>query len=960
MLNRCFTLSFICLTVIIAVVTGIQMPIAKADNLSKQSHRILKSASEFDYPPFALVRPDGSADGFSVDLLKAVTQAVGLEVTFTVGPWHKIKQELVDGHLDVLPLVSYSEEREEVFDFTVPYLRMHGTIFVRKGEKTISGRADLKDKEVIVMRGDTAHEYVVHENLSDKLILTDTFEEAMRLLSEGKHDAVIIQQLVGLQLIKKLGISNVVNVSSLQETSLKLVDKPLFGFEQKFCIAVQEGDKKLLALLNERLAIAVANGTYDELYEKWFSPILPQPPVPLTLILKHVLFILVPILFPLGIVGLWYLRREVKKKTLNLQQEIKERKAAEEELRLERYRAQRYLDTVEAIIVALDRKGRITLINNKGCKLFGCHEDELIGQHWFSTCLPQPDGMESVYPIFSKLMGGDIEAAEYSENSIVSRKGELRQIAWHNRLMRDKQGRIIGTLSAGEDITERKRTEEALRENEKKYRTLFNMESDALALIDIETGNMLEVNKAFIDLYGYSRDEILRMKNSDFSAEPDRTRKSTHDRRSYVPVRYHKKKDGTVFPTEITASIFEYRGRDVHIAAIRDTTERMRLEAHFRRLQKMESLGLLAGGVAHDLNNILSGIVSYPEIILLDLPEDSKLRKPIETMQRSGQRAAAIVADLLTIARGVATTKEILNLNELVNSYLKSPEFHKLQQSHPAVAINTDLDPSVLNLSGSNVHLRKVIMNLVSNASEAIEGSGNVTISTENRYIEKPLKGYEDVKINEYVVLRVSDDGSGIASDEIERIFEPFYSKKVMGRSGTGLGLTVVWNVIQDHQGYIDVKSDASGTSFEIYFPISREEISGSKTPAQIQEYKGNGETILVVDDDESQREISCNMLGILGYKAKSVFSGEEAVEYLKENTVDLILLDMILDPGINGRETYEQIIKIHPNQKAIIVSGFAETDEVKKTQKLGAGQYIKKPFTLEMIGLAVKQELEK
>jgi CheY-like chemotaxis protein len=276
------------------------------------------------------------------------------------------------------------------------------------------------------------------------------------------------------------------------------------------------------------------------------------------------------------------------------------------------------------------------------------------------------------------------------------------------------------------------------------------------------------------------------------------------------------------------------------------------------------------------------------------------------------------------------------------------------------VAIHTDLDPSLFNLSGSNVHLRKVVMNLVSNASEAIEGSGNVTISTENCYIDKPLKGYEDVKINEYIVLTVSDDGSGIASGEIERIFEPFYSKKVMGRSGTGLGLAVVWNVVQDHGAYIDVKSDANGTSFELYFPISREDTSDSKTPVPIQKCKGNGEKILVVDDVKSQREISCNMLDILGYKTKSVSSGKETIEYLKENTVDLILLDMIMDPGINGRETYEQVINIHPNQKAIIVSGFAETKEVKETQKLGAGQYIKKPFTLEMIALAVKEELEK
>jgi len=251
-------------------------------------------------------------------------------------------------------------------------------------------------------------------------------------------------------------------------------------------------------------------------------------------------------------------------------------------------------------------------------------------------------------------------------------------------------------------------------------------------------------------------------------------------------------------------------------------------------------------------------------------------------------------------------------------------------------------------------------MNLVGNASEAIEGSGNVTISTMNRYIDRPLRGYDDVIIGEYVILSVSDDGSGISSDDLEKIFEPFYSKKVMGRSGTGLGLAVVWNVLQDHKGYIDVITDENGTTFELYFPITRDEVSDKDLSIPIKDYKGNGEIILVIDDVKSQRDLSCKMLNILDYKTETVPSGEEAVEYLKENTVDLLFLDMIMDPGINGRETYERIAKIHPNQKAVIVSGFAETDEVKKAQKLGAGKYIKKPFTLEKIGLAVKKELEK
>jgi len=409
------------------------------------------------------------------------------------------------------------------------------------------------------------------------------------------------------------------------------------------------------------------------------------------------------------------------------------------------------------------------------------------------------------------------------------------------------------------------------------------------------------------------------------------------------------------------------RNTQLYEAAQSESNTRKRAEEALResekklaRSRKMESIGLLAGGVAHDLNNVLSGIVSYPELLLMDLPEDSKLRKPIETIQETGHRATAIVQDLLTVARGVAIVKEPMNMNEIVECYLLSPEFEKIKYFHPAVSFKTNLDAELFNINGSEAHHRKIVMNLVTNASEAIEDIGNVIISTMNRYVDRPLKGYDMVTTGEYAVLSVKDNGPGIPPDDLERIFEPFYTKKVIGRSGTGLGLAVVWNVVQDHKGYIDVTSDENGTMFELYFPLTRDEISNKDLPLDIKSYKGDGETILVVDDIESQRDISCKMLETLGYKAKAVSSGEEAVEYLKEHTVDLLLLDMIMDPGINGRETYERIIEIHPEQKAVIASGFAETDDVKEVQELGAGNFIRKPFTLEKIGLAVKKELKK
>jgi signal transduction histidine kinase len=389
--------------------------------------------------------------------------------------------------------------------------------------------------------------------------------------------------------------------------------------------------------------------------------------------------------------------------------------------------------------------------------------------------------------------------------------------------------------------------------------------------------------------------------------------------------------------------------------------EKTQLVEQLQKSQKMEALGTLAGGVAHDLNNVLSGIVSYPELLLLDMPNDSPYRKTILSIQDSGEKAAAIVQDLLTFSRRGVVVSEIVNLNNCINDYLNSPEFKKLKEFHMDVEVKTDLKTELLNILGSPVHLSKTVMNLVSNAAEAISDGGRIFISTINRYIDRPIKGYDDVEEGDYVVLEVQDNGSGISSKDLDKIFEPFFTKKAMGRSGTGLGMAVVWGTVKDHNGYIDVKStEGRGTTFTLYFPVTRKEIPKDELSLSIEDYMGNSESILVVDDVKGQRIIASGILRKLGYSVKSVSSGEEAVEYIKNNSADLLVLDMIMDPGINGRETYEGIIKFHPKQQAIIASGFSETDEVKKTQALGAGQYIKKPYTLEKIGIAIRDELKK
>jgi PAS domain S-box-containing protein len=388
--------------------------------------------------------------------------------------------------------------------------------------------------------------------------------------------------------------------------------------------------------------------------------------------------------------------------------------------------------------------------------------------------------------------------------------------------------------------------------------------------------------------------------------------------------------------------------------------ERKILEERLQRAEKMEALGTLAGGVAHDLNNVLGIVVGYSELLLDKIDESSPIRSHVMNIMQGGDRAAAIVQDLLTLARRGVHTEKVVNLNSIVVDFQKSPEVVKLSSFHPNVHIMTNLESDLLNIIGSPVHLRKTLMNLVSNAAEAMPNGGVLAIATNNQYLDRPVHGYDDVTEGDYVVLSVSDTGEGIPAADQKRIFEPFYTKKVMGRSGTGLGLAVVWGTVKDHKGYINVQSqEGKGTIFTLYFPITREEISEEQISISVSEYMGRGESILVVDDVKGQRELATQMLGKLNYNVSNVSSGEAAVEFLKINKVDLIILDMIMDPGIDGLDTYKRVLEINPKQKAIIVSGFSETDRVNQAQALGVGAYVKKPYVLEKLGFAVRKELD-
>ena len=520
---------------------------------------------------------------------------------------------------------------------------------------------------------------------------------------------------------------------------------------------------------------------------------------------------------------------------------------------------------------------------------------------------------------------------------------------------------------------------EKLHASEKKYRELVENANSIILRVDTK-GNITYFNEFAQHFFGYTEQELIG-KNagriimpasdpnhlnfekliSSVRNAPSRHRVSENETRT--------RSREVVWIAWTYKPIFNEDGNFMEVLCIgNDITElkwasqeKEELQAQLQRAQKMEAIGTLAGGVAHDLNNILSGIVSYPELLLMDLKKDSPLRQPILTIQKSGEKAAAIVQDLLTLARRGVEATEVVNLNTIVSEYLLSPEHAKLELNHSNVKIEKKLDANLLNILGSSVHLSKTIMNLVSNAAEAMLDGGTIVITSENRHIDKIISGFDDIDIGDYATLTVKDIGIGISPEDIERIFEPFYTKKTMGRSGTGLGMAVVWGTVKDHRGYIDISStEGRGTEITLYFPVTRKAFYPEVEIASIQELKGKGETILVVDDIDAQRHIASEMLEKLGYQVTAVSSGEEAIAYLDEYMADLLILDMIMEPGMDGLETYREILKIRPGQKSIIASGYSESARVKEALQLGAGAYVKKPYLMEKIGRAIKVELEK
>ncbi|NOR57634.1 MAG: transporter substrate-binding domain-containing protein [Sulfurimonas sp.] len=399
---------------------------ATPTNAQEMRGTTIKSSSELDYPPFSVILKDGTASGFSVELLKATLETMGKKVEFNVDEWSKIKEALENGNIDVLPLVAITDERAEYYDFTIPYLRMHGAVFTREDYKHISRAEDINNKILVAMKDDYAHEYLKKNNIGQVIITFGSYEEAFKELSSGKYDAVVVQKLVGFELIKKLKLNNI-----------KVSDFLLHDFEQKFCFAVKSGDKELLSLLNEGLSIIISNGTYEKIYEKWFRDTDAYSGTKDTFIN---LLIFIVFLFLSILIGGLVRNRILKKRVLE--------KTREQE------KIQSYLDVAQVLIMALDNNQNVTMINKKGADILGYKKEDIIGKNFIENFIP-----EIIRQDISNLGDKVIKQKEINtehENHILTKSGQERLLSWKNSKLLDDEGHTIGILTAGEDITDKR------------------------------------------------------------------------------------------------------------------------------------------------------------------------------------------------------------------------------------------------------------------------------------------------------------------------------------------------------------------------------------------------------------------------------------------------------------------------------------------------------------------------
>jgi PAS domain S-box-containing protein len=634
-----------------------------------------------------------------------------------------------------------------------------------------------------------------------------------------------------------------------------------------------------------------------------------------------------------------------------LRQDIQVRLQAEAALRQTTQKLLTVINAAPLAIYVLDLEGRLQMWNPAAERIFGWRQKEVMGQRL--PIVPE-DKQEEFNLVFQRALEGKLlQGIELTRRK---KDGSSIEISLYTAPLYDDQGQVAGVMSLAADVTERRRAEEEIRKAHDSLENVFASSVDAIGTVD-RHGRITQWNKAAEEMFGYSVEEFRGKRSFDLYADPSELQVMLTQLRRRGYLRNYeismRKKDGSVFPCSLSIRLL----RDLDnratgsIAVARDLSEFKMLEVERQRFSKMEAIGTLAGGIAHDFNNILTAIIGNISLAMLDLQINQQARERLTEAEQACQQAQNLSRQLLTFAKGGAPIKKIVSLREIAAesaSFACRGSRANCQTSLPADLWAVEADPGQIS---------QVLHNLVINAIQAMPGGGMVRILGENLEVET---GSElGIDAGRYVKISIQDEGIGISADHLSKIFDPYFTTKQMG---SGLGLATAYSIIKNHRGYIFVESKLEkGSTFHVYLPASDQQVT-RQLPEDQELISGKGK-ILVMDDEPMVRTVLGKMLLAMGYEVESAQDGAQALElYTRaQDTGDpfvTVILDLTVPGGMGGKEAMARLLKIDPQIKAIVSSGYSDDPVMAEFQAYGFTDVIAKPYRISELDKVLKNTL--